>query len=124
MTEQVLAVAVDPTSCDFVRNAYVGAMRTVADRAIELIEEKLIQQDYLSDNAWRCVNEESRVELRFNVSELLNAGRTTEDPYTHLHILIYQYMETHFLAKGFGTHYNKVHDTFYLTFGKITKELT
>lgn len=122
MTEQVIAV--DPTSCDYVRNAYVSAMRSVADKAIALIEEQLVKQTYLEDNTWRCVGDDQRVELRFDISRMLNDDRDPEVPCIYTHALIYQYMEIHFLGKGFGTHYNKVHDTFHLTLSKITKELT
>lgn len=118
-----LALPIDPTSCGFVRDAYVGAMRAVAENAIAIIEEKLVKQEYLQDTSWRWVNDDDRVEIRFDVAQLLNAGRDPEEPYVQTHTLIYGYMETHFLNKGFGTHYNKVHDTFFLTFGKITKEL-
>jgi hypothetical protein len=121
VTEQVIAV--DQTSCAFVHNAYASAMRAVADKAIALIEEQLVSQKYLNDNAWRYIDSDGRVELDFSISDMLNTDRNPEDQYVHTHSLIYQYMETHFLAKGFGTHYNKVHDTFTLTFGKITKEL-
>jgi hypothetical protein len=114
---------VSKTDCQYVAKRYLEAMREVGDAAIALIEAELERECYLEFGGWGGIDGDGRVELRFDLTRMLNPEAAEETPYRHMHKLIYQYVEDHFHQKGFGTYYTENLGLFYLTFGKITKEL-
>jgi hypothetical protein len=114
---------VSKTDCQYVSQRYLAAMREVGDAAIALIEAELERECYIEFGSWGNIDSEGRVELRFDLTRMLNPEAAEETPYRHMHKLIYQYVECHFLQKGYGTHFTENMGLFYLTFGKITKDL-
>lgn len=111
----------------FVRGEYVSRMQELATSLIEKINIQLTEKRYLNDPAWDNLNSDNKIELTFNLDDMLVQGYTEEQmnrgDYPRPHKLIFEYIEKYYNKLGWGTSYNTVHSQFSLYVGPIKGDL-